>query len=89
MLTYANFYRVEKLIKLNFNFIDVRFSPTLTMFFFFLTISKINIKLSNDIKFIKENIINLFYNINSLLYVFEDTKLNFVQICLMFYCFAS
>ena len=30
-----------------------------------------------------------FYYKNSLLYVFEDTKLNSVQICLMFYCFTS
>ena len=36
----------------NFNFVDVIFSPTLTMFF--LTISKINIRLSNDIKSIKK-----------------------------------
>ena len=26
---------------------------------------------------------------NNLLYVFEETKLNSVQILLMFYCFAS
>ena len=36
-----------------------------------------------------KNILNLFYSENSLLYVFEETKLNSVQICLMFYYFAS
>ena len=39
---------VKNLRKLNFNFTDVMFSPTLTIF---LTTSKINIKLSNGIKF--------------------------------------
>ena len=43
---------------------------------------------SNDIKFMKKKKkkkLNSFYNENSLLYVFEETKLNFVQIC----CFDS
>ena len=57
MLTYANFIMVKNLRNLNFNFLDVTFSPTLTFFFYFLTISKINIKLSNDIKFMKKIIL--------------------------------
>ena len=52
-------------------------------------IQKMNIELSNDIKFIKKNIFNSFYNKNSLFSVFEETRLNSVQICLLFYCFAS
>ena len=80
---------VKNLRKLNFNFVDVMFLLTLTMFLVFLTISKINIKLSNNIQLKKKIFFNSFYNENSLLYVFEETKLNFVQICLMFYCFAS
>ena len=40
------------------------------------------------LNFMKKNIFNSFYNKNSLLYVFEETKLSSVQICLMF-CFAS
>ena len=60
----------------------LRFYP-----YVFLTVSKINIKLSNDIKFRKK--INSCYNKNSLFYVFVEIKLNAVQICLMFYCFAS
>ena len=84
MLTYANFIMIKNLRNLNFNFVDVTFSPTLTFFWFFLTISKINIKLSNDIKFMKKMIFNSFYYKNSSLYVFEETKQNSVQI----YCFA-
>ena len=54
MMTYANFFiLVKNLRKVNFNFVDVMFSPTLTRFLF-LTISKINIKLSNDIKFMEK-----------------------------------
>ena len=68
---------VKNFRKLNFNFVDVTFSPTLAKF---LTISKINIKLSNDIRFMKKKNFNSFYNKNSLPYVFEDTKLNSVQI---------
>ena len=35
MLTYANFYHGKNLRKLDFNFVDVTFSPPLTMFLFF------------------------------------------------------
>ena len=43
---------VKNLRKLNFNLVDVMFSLILTMFF--LMISKMNIKLSNDIEFMKK-----------------------------------
>ena len=82
------FIIVKNLRKLNSNFVDVIFSPTLTMFCF-LTIPKMNIKLSNDSKFIKKKFLHSFYDKNSLLNIFEETKLNSVQICLMFYCFVS
>ena len=71
--------------KLNFNFIDVTSSPTLTIF---LTISKINIKLSNEIKYMKKKFL-IHFIIKIVCYIFEETKLNSVQICLMIYCFAS
>ena len=62
---------VKNLRKLNFDFADVTFSPTLTMlFFFFLTISKINVKLSNDIKLMKKKFL-IHFIIKSLLYVFK------------------
>ena len=35
----------------------------------------------------KKTIFYSFYNKSSFLYVFEETKLNSVQICLMFYYF--
>ena len=61
-------FMMDKILrKINFNFIDVTFSPTLKMFF--LTLSKMNIKLSDDIEFMKKNIFISFYNENSLLYI--------------------
>ena len=79
---------VKILRKLNFNFVYVTFSPILTLFLFFLTISKVDIKLSYDIKFMKKKLIHFIIKKNSLLYDFEETKLNSVQICWIFYCFA-
>ena len=67
------FIMVKNLGKLNFNFIDVTFSPTLT-FLFFLTISKMNIKLSNDIKFMKKK--NLIHFIIKIVCFTSLKKLN-------------
>ena len=36
MLIYANFYHGSKVEKIEFNFVDVTFSPTLTRFFCFI-----------------------------------------------------
>ena len=83
------FIMVKNLRKLDFNFLDVTFSPTFTMFLLgFLTTSKINIILSNDIKSIKKKTF-LIHFIIKIVYLTFLKKQNSGQIFLMFYCFAS